>query len=112
LYSLLPSPPFSPRRSHDLEYELERFAGVVEASAPTSRRAPGAPPPPGEVAAVAVDALARLCLNLPDGAPLGAEDAALVEDAVAGGLWDAGEGFRGEVRAAIAAREGRAGAYV
>jgi hypothetical protein len=66
---------------------------------------------PRERADVAVDALARLCLGLKDGEELAAEDAALVEDAVCGGFWEEGEGFRGEVRRSVAERAQRAGAY-
>ena len=59
---------------------------------------------------VAVDALARLCLNLKDGAEIGPEDARLVEDAVCGGFWDV-PGFREAARQSIAERAQRADAY-
>lgn len=59
---------------------------------------------------VAVDAVARLVLNLKDGQPVSAEDAPLLLDCVAGGFWDS-PGMVEEVRRSIAEREQRAGAY-
>lgn len=60
---------------------------------------------------MAVDAIARLVLGLKDGTAVPPEDAALVEDCVAGGFWDL-PGFKDEVRRSLAERELRASAYV
>ncbi len=59
---------------------------------------------------VAVDAIARLVLNLKDGQPVPAEDAQLVADCVAGGFWDV-PGMAEEVQRSVAERELRATAY-
>ncbi len=59
---------------------------------------------------VAVDALARLVLNLKDGQPIPEADAPLIEDTACGGFWDV-PGFREEVKRSIAQREQRATAY-
>lgn len=59
---------------------------------------------------MAVDAVVRLVLGLKDGQPVPAEDAALVEECVAGGFWDV-PGFKEEVRRSVAEREQRAAAY-
>lgn len=66
--------------------------------------------PAAAQADVAVDALARLVLNLKDGQAIPAEDAPLIEDAACGGFWDV-PGFREEVRRSIAQREQRAESY-
>ena len=67
---------------------------------------------PQDQADVAVDAVVRLCLGLKDGVAVPAEDAALIEDAVCGGLLGTGPQFRELVKKSIASREERATAYV
>jgi hypothetical protein len=59
---------------------------------------------------VAVDAVARLVMNLKDGQPIPAEEAELIEECVCGGFWDV-PGMRQEVQRSIAEREQRATAY-
>ncbi|KAI3434919.1 hypothetical protein D9Q98_002973 [Chlorella vulgaris] len=98
------------RVSSDLEYEMERFAeALLEQNAKyTYMNQPKGSP--AQQADVAVDAIARLVLNLKDGQPVPAEDAQLVADCVAGGFWDV-PGMAEEVQRSVAERELRASAY-
>ena len=59
---------------------------------------------------LAVDGLARLCLNLPDGQPLPEADKKLIADAAAGAFWDV-PGGREAVQRSVASREQRKDAY-
>ncbi|EFN56966.1 hypothetical protein CHLNCDRAFT_57377 [Chlorella variabilis] len=84
------------RVSSDLEFEMERFS---EALAEQTAKYTYMERPRGSLAQqadVAVDAVVRLVLGLKDGQPVPAEDAALVEECVAGGFWDV-PGFKEEV---------------
>lgn len=65
---------------------------------------------PAKQAALAVDALARLCLGAKDGTQLEGRDAELIAAAAAGGFWDV-PGFEEEAQRAVAQREQRADAY-
>jgi hypothetical protein len=58
----------------------------------------------------AVDGLARLCLNLPDGEPIPDADLKLIENAAAGAFWDL-PGGREAVQQSVASREQRKDAY-
>ena len=71
--------------TNDVEVEMDRFDaaradGIAAAGGGGGGAAtPRTLTPPDVATAVAVDALATLCLGLPDGAPIDAEDAALFE---------------------------------
>lgn len=96
----------------DLEFEMDRFANdlLEETKKYTYVERPRGRPQ--EQADVAVDSVVRLVLGLKDGEPVGAEDAALLEDAVSGGLLGTGPQFRELVKKSLASREERATAYV
>jgi hypothetical protein len=77
---------------------------------------------PGDVVTVAVDALARLCLGLPDGEAIDPEDGELLVGVVSGALqqyWvsssTTGKGvgeLEDQVRRAVSTRTARKDAYV
>ena len=95
----------------DIEFEMERFAGALEAETEKYKFMDRPQGRPQDQADVAVDCLARLCLGLADGEPISEEDVPLVEDAVCGGLMGTGPAFRELVKQSIAGRADRAGAY-
>ena len=99
------------RISQDIEFEMDRFTGVLEESMKkyTYVDRPKAGPP--QQAEIAVDSLARLCMNARDGDELPEEDAKLIEDIIFGGLLGKTEEFRQLVRTAIQTRRDRATLY-
>ena len=107
--------------TNDIEVEVDRFAAARDAGVDAERHGPRQVTPADVATAVAVDALATLCLGLTDGAPIEAADAAAFEviippalafaasHAVAGGEGGGGEGQDGAefVRRAVASRSER-----
>lgn len=65
--------------TNDIEVEVDRFAAARDAALDAGRHGPRPITPPAAATAVAVDALATLCLGLADGVPLAPEDAAAFE---------------------------------
>ncbi|KAL4419180.1 hypothetical protein ABPG77_007770, partial [Micractinium sp. CCAP 211/92] len=98
------------RVSADIEYEVDRFSEAVAEVASRYTYMDRPRGTPAQQADVAVDALARLVLNLKDGQPIPEADAPLIEATACGGFWDV-PGFREEVKRSIAQREQRATAY-
>eukprot|EP00887_Chlorella_sp_A99_P003472 scaffold7.g3472.t1 len=99
------------RVSFDLEYETDRFADAFQEERKKYTFIEVPRPPPVAQAALAVDALARLCLGLKDGEPLEPEEAELIATTVVGGLFGVPGIDRAVVDAAIATRQERASAY-
>ena len=95
----------------DLEFEMERFNGALSEEVKKYQYVERPRGKPQEQADIAVDCLVRLCLGLKDGESVGEEDAALLEDAVCGGLLGTGPQFRELVKSSIASRGERATAY-
>jgi hypothetical protein len=100
------------RVSQDIEYEMDRFGAALEEEVKKYKYVERPRGRPAELAEVAVDSLARLCLGLKDGEEVPAEDVQMMEDAVCGGLMGTGPQFRELVKAALASRGERATTYV
>lgn len=109
---------------NDLEYEMDRFSGPLAEATKKYTYMERPVGRPADVVTVAVDALARLCLGLPDGEPIDAEDGELFVGVVSGALqqyWvnSSTTGTTGElttledqVRRAVSTRTERKDAYI
>jgi len=109
---------------NDLEYEMDRFSGPLAEATKKYTYMERPVGRPGDVVNVAVDALARLCLGLPDGEEIDPEDGELLVGVVSGALqqyWlssstpgsTKGVGdLEDQVRRAVSTRTARKDAYV
>lgn len=101
------------RVSQDVEFEMERFLNEYEEGMEKYEYIKDRPARPlEEQAEVAVDAMARLILPIQDGEEIDADDCALVEDLVAGGMLGYPAEWRTCVRSAIETRGDRGERYV
>ena len=96
--------------TNDVEVEVDRFAAARDAGVDAERHGPRQVTAPAVATAVAVDALATLCLGLADGAPIEAADAATFEIIIPPALafaashsvaWGEGGGGEGQDGAAL-----------
>ncbi len=100
------------RVSQDVEFEMERFLGEYAEGMGKYEYIKDRPTRAlEEQAEVAVDAMARLILPIQDGEEIDADDRALVEDMVVGGMLGYPSEWRTCVRAAIQTRVDRAARY-
>ena len=100
------------RVSQDVEFEMERFLGEYKEALGKYEFIKDRPMRAlGEQAEVAVDAMARLILPVQDGDSIAAEDQALIEDLVVGGMLGYPSTWRACVRAAIETRGDRGERY-
>lgn len=98
------------RYSYDIEFEMERFDQNVQE---VYQKYTYVERPQGTLqqqADMAVDVIARLCLNLPDGEEFKEEDAQLVANAAFGAIWDK-EGAREAIQRSLQTRAQRKDAY-